>query len=139
MIATNELRYGSKVLWEGNIYTIISLGRGYVSIDRGLIPTLQSPHMTANDLQPIPLTPEMLINNGCIKEWTTGSIKKWFYIHVDSGIKLYGFDDNPNKYQFGFQDVYAPYNTAFIHTIEYVHQFQNLVFTLTQTELTINL
>ena len=122
MIAANELRIGN---WYKQLHT-----GAYTQVDLFLFHELYDDETYADHLQPIPLSPEILVKSGFENLFTeyTGSFYKDRLL-IEWGIydvifaRLQVDDENSN----------------YIGEIKYLHQLQNLYFALTQTELTINL
>jgi hypothetical protein len=110
MIAANELRIGNWVSKEGELFKVTSYT--FLIIERG--ETL---------IEPIPLTPEILEKCGFVKQmmWTyaidiVGNMKLVYYL----GEKGWSIG---NK------------NYSDFSNLNYLHQLQNLYFSLTGTEL----
>lgn len=89
-------------------------------------------YLTLEDIEPIPLTEEILLKCGFYKE---DKDKNRFYNEtLDIEVEFHG-----NKIAFIVCDVECPHCTHFIMHCEYLHEFQNNVFSLTGQELEINL
>ena len=113
MIQPNELRIGNWVRDD-----IVNLKDVQVEqID---------PSENFEDLSPIPLTEEWLIKFGLIKGSKKNRTGNVFYLEIDN--RRYYFVKYGKMFDWEFGDI------AFAQ-LEYVHQFQNLIFALTGKEL----
>lgn len=126
MISANELRIGNLVNYEGNPFYIWSEITKY-SVD---LDDKETKHVKAaafDELEPIPITEEWLLNLGFTNWVTSRGIENDYFVHNN----LF-----PVKINF-----YLPYNYLNIYiggiTLKYVHQLQNLYFALTGKELEI--
>lgn len=124
MIQANELRIGNIVSYLGKETEITGTSIGYVS-------TLSSGSLSQNQIEPIPLTEEWLLNMGFTKEFRgCFSIGTGFVIYVNVHNNVAGLRLN---------DFYAGTGgiiKSAVH-LKNVHQLQNLYFALTGEELKI--
>ena len=134
MIQANELRIGNYVYYkkDRNYYDIRALCRdrvhpiNIVEHDGNIRYAIDC---TLEDLQPIPLTPEILESCGAKKEDD--------YLILDMQIIQLAYDLSEKKITF---DLYADFHLEpFEIECNYLHQLQNLYFALTGEELKINL
>lgn len=123
MIQANELRIGNKILCDGKMATVANLFPDNIRVKEKSIYE-QASHESM--YEPIPLTPETLEKAG------------FEYQHDQTGMCYYC----KNVYMF-FDGEYLSANFGHIKRLDvevkYLHQLQNLYFTLTGTELEINL
>lgn len=117
MLEANELRIGNWVEPAEPEYK----GK-YFRVQSGDIKHIQEGSKTYK-YQPIPLTLELLEKVGFMKDSSDG--------------KFYGHDFPP--IYFIYDNQWSVTGMPFSHTMEHLHQLQNLYFALTGTELTINL
>lgn len=111
MIQANELRLGNYLLFYGEPAPIKA---GAINaFDRHLIDVIRH-------IQPIPLTPEILEKCGFKK-------------------MEYGYVLNDNYWYLSFKYQFNIAEFRITKPIEYVHQLQNVIYSLTGEELTINL
>ena len=120
-----DLKIGNFVNWNGPMLTefaiISSISTEEVSFrcgDYGLM----------EEIQPIPLTEQWLKDFGFEKELDNSMVKGDIAIFLDRRFKtnLFLRDNQENKW------------FSFNSKVEYVHQIQNLYFSLTGSELTLN-
>lgn len=130
MINANELRIGN-IFWEDyggyKIVTGIKLtddGKAADVYGKALGFTVSGSFLS-EDINPIPLTPELLVKCGFEKD-ITSHFGGYLSPKNNEGGQMRITD---NKW-------FSGVNHA---TVDYLHQLQNLYFALTQTELTINL
>jgi len=137
MIKAEELRIGNLLtdefynLYDGKFNTIISVEsldkygiNLYLDNDGNIAELMDSwiePLITFNNLFPIPLTEEWLIRMGFIDGFLKTNCGRWYYsngfitVELDNGMQHYDM----------------------MVDIDYVHQLQNLYFSLIGEELTI--
>lgn len=85
-----------------------------------------------NELKPIPLTEEWLLNLGFEEDGV------WIHkIKNISNNRMIGIDLNNNHVFLAQHDAHNHFRDVFINKCEHVHQLQNLYFALTNEELTI--
>lgn len=122
-LQANEFRIGNLVKYEGNVYAIDSISKEF--------PTLNTMEFGIgvvdwNNIEPVPLAEELLVKVGFEKQknnWKKLTIcNDWTNIFWES---LAGIEISVNKHS-----IMLPH-------INYVHQLQNLYFTLTNEELTL--
>jgi hypothetical protein len=94
-------------------------------------------HSDFDKIQPIPLSPELLIAAGFKKD---GKLPHWIYYRYRTGNhgerKTFTIASNSDATVFYFEAAKGRRMTASFH---YLHQLQNLYYSLTQEELTIDL
>lgn len=125
MINPKELRTGNLVKREDQIRVVDQIGNGLITLNP--IEGITLDVCQDSELNPIPLTHEILEKAGFSYHHTNPTVSEWF-IH-----------DNPNMLgAIVFEDdkyVYEGYK----HEIKSVHQLQNLFHALTGEELEIKL
>lgn len=137
MINSNDLRIGNWVNCTKNSlsFEILELRELYV--------TLIKENMSCNysDLQPVPLTSEMLSSIGFKKVVC-------YYMEIKKGLNLeIGLNNPQNEYYCLLRQSNRTTNmpnlyddvVLFYSSLKYVHQLQNLYYTLTNSELEITL
>ena len=130
-IAANELRIGDKVLYDDNIDEVyaIHFWDSQMQPYRLLLQNQRGKMGVAlSEIQPIPLTPEILEKCGFEKINSTYKEAETY----DYYLRPLYFDmaNMSVKINSVYQDIKFP---------EFLHQLQNLYFALTEEELTINL
>lgn len=125
---TKELRLGNLVVWPGVDKTEIK----YMRV--GKLSGNEVDGWDCDKIEPIPLTPEILEKAG----FTTDENKVEFNIGLPlgNGSDLFIEDEGDPYMSCGIKSVDIFH---YFRDIRYVHQLQNLFFSLTGTELTINL
>lgn len=123
-----ELRIGNIVSYKGEPARVTMIGQ-YGIQALGTDNVINAKFGTP-DIEPIPLTPEILEKAGFVKVPKREGIYRRGLIqlyHVGVGGTLCYIEYSPEEY-------------CYLHVvIRYVHQLQNLIFTLTSSELPINL
>ena len=140
MIKANELRIGNYV-YQNNIPIYInSIDNDYEIINIGI----ETGHEGAawltgiklQELDPIPLTPEILEKAGFVKLDTEMSgCKVWDIPNTHWRVAMSYRDET--MFKLWHRQVSPP--TWRLVEFEYLHQLQNLYFALTENELTVNL
>lgn len=95
--------------------------------------TMYTTHLFYRELQPIPLTPELLLKCGFLKE-DNFYYRKWVAIpELNDSEDLYITESGENAFKLAqyFDGFYIDYGLPF----SYVHQLQNLFFSLLHREL----
>lgn len=124
-IKANELRIGNKVLFasEGTEFTVVDITKGGLGVED----EIESTWIEIDQFEGIPLTEEWLVKFGFERKNYSDDTVNDYWIHKDMF---------PDHYVY-----YLPYKNLSIYvgslTIEYVHQLQNLYFSLTGNELQI--
>lgn len=115
-----ELRKNNLLTYKGKEYFVMGISSQSVRLFDGKGEDIW---VFEDEVEPIPLTEEMLVRLGFkkskgknLKEFILGDFI--IYTYPETGIELY-------------------YGVGFYIKIQYVHQLQNLYFTLTGTELTL--
>jgi hypothetical protein len=121
MIKANELRIGNvtqegviKTFWEKGVH--VGFGKCY----------------EFDELNSIPLTEEILLKAGFV----SGGAKQWLFITLDKKDECYLYLNPLGK---GIAIDQNGTECSFEIEFKYVHQLQNIFFSLTNEELTINL
>lgn len=122
----NELRLGNYLFDDTNRYFQVKLiGKKCLHSYRGFIYDL-------DDVNPIPLTEEILLNFKGVKE-KKGSLGKYYYFEPYLLLRFYFHDGK-------LVAVKQEYNKSiWLKDIEFVHTFQNFFYTLTNQELDLTL
>lgn len=110
----NELRLNNYVKHNGNFYQVEEISDEWLQIDNYQLNT------ELNEIEPIPLTEEILLKCGFFE----GQIG--YYFLNDITISVEG-------------QVYFGDEETWVAELQYLHQLQNLYFALTNQELEINL
>jgi hypothetical protein len=129
----NELKIGNWVKttisrWRGEPCRVIAIKEDMVSFSK--LSDGQNTWVMLGDLRPIPLTPEILENAGfekaspkCYELWVReGGYSKYVFYWNDGDDMYVGYDGG-----------------SYGRKIKYLHDLQNRYFSLTGTELEINL
>lgn len=125
---SNELRIGNYIYgMSGRIEFIRALGVNFCTTGLGPLPNQSCPMYRSID--PIPLTPEILIKMGW-SDWSGDQI------YAKMGLRINGdcntiFAYHIKKSMFEYVDL----NGYSLPNMKYVHQLQNLYFALTGKEL----
>ena len=122
-----ELRVGSKVNLNGADVTVKTIEYNPVS-EEYFIRVLESIHqIKASYLSPIPITEELLLKAGFELQYF-GTIKTDAY--KNKIVTIHCIGGNTGEFQV------AIFNKIFPIYIQYIHQLQNLIYSLTGSELT---
>lgn len=132
MIAANELRIGNWVMYDNRLFQIEAISRS--------LPCLNTDEFGIgvvdwNNLQPIPLTTEILEKCGFEKGLSEWYNKKYFTDCKESA-EVMELQINLKSFRCGIFDTdFGGTNAMTAKRIEHLHQLQNLYFALTNTEL----
>lgn len=137
MIDTKELRIGNIVLIRGKMESVYNVQENSVNLSYECGDHMggcgSDSYDEAKDIEPVPITPELLIEFGFIKKphiWRDMSVSEdnyWF-----------------GRYNIGFEEDYIflgreqDRNAQWLANIQYAHQLQNIYFNLSGKELEIN-
>ena len=134
MIQVNELRIGNYINRLGEITIIKSIQIGTNGI--GYVYTPVSGAITLNQIEPIPLTPEILEKCGFELKNDTRNSNGW-YLNVDNR-RICWSDSDKEIVSLYFKEGqnYGYNDTLFDFKCKSLHQLQNLYFALTGEELT---
>ena len=115
MIKAEDLRTGDLVRYEKNIITVQAVHTNY---EEGFINDKYNVGYNCHDLDPIPLTPELLEKNG----WERDELVSYIYGHDAHSIEVIC---TPNS---ECVDVTLKGDT--LHRIKYVHELQHILWAL---------
>lgn len=115
MIKAEDLRIGDIVRYEKNIITVQAVHTNY---EEGFINDKYNVGYNCHDLDPIPLTPELLEKNG----WERDKLVSYIYGHDAHNIEVIC---TPNS---EWVDVTLKGDT--LHRIKYVHELQHILWAL---------
>lgn len=115
MIKAEDLRIGDLVRYEKNIITVQAVHTNY---EEGFINDKYNVGYNCHDLDPIPLTPELLEKNG----WERDELVSYIYGHDAHNIEVIC---TPNS---ECVDVTLKGDT--LHRIKYVHELQHILWAL---------
>lgn len=115
MIKAEDLRIGDLVRYEKNIITVQTVHTNY---EEGFINDKYNVGYNCHDLDPIPLTPELLEKNG----WERDKLVTYIYGHDAHNIEVIC---TPNS---ECVDVTLKGDT--LHRIKYVHELQHILWAL---------
>lgn len=115
MIKAEDLRIGDIVRYEKNIITVQAVHTNY---EEGFINDKYNVGYNCHDLDPIPLTPELLEKNG----WERDKLVSYIYGHDAHNIEVIC---TPNS---ECVDVTLKGDT--LHRIKYVHELQHILWAL---------
>lgn len=115
MIKAEDLRIGDLVRYEKNIITVQAVHTNY---EEGFINDKYNVGYNCHDLDPIPLTPELLEKNG----WERDKLVPYIYGHEAHNIEVIC---TPNS-----EWVYVTFKGETIHRIKYVHELQHILWAL---------
>ena len=115
MIKAEDLRIGDLVRYEKNIITVQAVHTNY---EEGFINDKYNVGYNCHDLDPIPLTPELLEKNG----WERDKLVPYIYGHKAHDIEVIC---TPNS---KWVDVTLKGDT--LHRIKYVHELQHILWAL---------
>lgn len=134
MIKAQELRIGNKVIYENTLHDIESLSKLYLLVGPSASFGKITYRTVYEELEPIPLTPEILQQCGCkYKKAGIGGADNW------QGMDFWHIGDitfrgNVSTARNGALTLAGYFNSS----ISYLHQLQNLFYALTGTEITYN-
>jgi hypothetical protein len=124
----HELRRLNYIIVEGKIHKIVSIDENKIGTKRhdqiSDFPIYKN-YLDASWVEPIPLTEEMLLKCGFVKDITSIKLS---CNNINLNIRY-----DSNSIRIGFGDYYR------LKHIKYLHQLQNLYFALTNEELQIEL
>lgn len=122
MIHANELRIGNWIIRDDSPEKVYRIEGDWE----------HTAYINGSDdtFDPIPLTPEILEKCGAERK-TSDNGDRW----ICKGIKIKKSTDRPGRFMV-FGNVFITNQVLYI---DYLHQYQNLIFCLTGTELTIEL
>ena len=115
MIKAEDLRIGDLVRYEKNIITVQAVHTNY---EEGFINDKYNVGYNCHDLDPIPLTPELLEKNG----WKRDKLVSYIYGHEAHNIEVIC---TPNS-----EWVDVTFKGETIHRIKYVHELQHILWAL---------
>ncbi len=115
MIKAEDLRIGDLVRYEKNIITVQTIRTNY---EEGFIIDEYNVGYNCDDLDPIPLTPEIFEKNG----WKRDKLVSYIYGHDAHFIEVIC---TPNS-----EWVYVTFKGETIHRIKYVHELQHILWAL---------
>jgi hypothetical protein len=125
MVKKQELRVGNLVMIGMAYCKVLVIGRTIIETEEA--------HAKYKNLEPIPITEEVLINN---LNFTIGLPDEYCLEGFVDYIKLIK-DEKNNEWDF----YYAPYKGetgTIITSVKHLHQLQNLIFSLSGEELGFN-
>jgi len=132
MIEKNELRLGNKVKWCNEIITIKNLLGNYADVEEGV------DMFTYKEIEPIKLDEDILLKiDNVYKDYDKYNS---VFIYKSLGTEIY-LRPSLDKWYFGFVDVDSQkeFEISDCYELEYLHEYQNLIYALTKQELKINL
>jgi hypothetical protein len=134
MVKANELRIGNWFYYNNALKRIVAITSGN-TVKLNTLPKMIEDDIL--ELIPIPLTPELLENCGFIRSGCLNDTVYWneqARISYSFGNYAYPSEDLRSKphVEIGRQQIYPK-------RLMYLHQLQNLYFSLTNQELTIHL
>lgn len=115
MIEAENLRIGDIVRYEKNIITVQAV---HTNCEEGFIKDKYNVGYNCDELDPIPLTPEILEKN----EWERDKLVTYIYGHEAHYIEVIC---TPNS-----EWVYVTFKGETIHRIKYVHELQHILWAL---------
>lgn len=115
MIKAEDLRIGDIVRYEKNIITVQAVHTNY---EEGFINDKYNVGYNCHDLDPIPLTPELLEKNG----WERDKLVSYIYGHDAHNIEVIC---TPNS-----EWMCVTFKGDTIHRIKYVHELQHILWAL---------
>jgi hypothetical protein len=137
IIKDEEIRVGNWLVYEGykgkKFVKVTDIFNGGINMINDNYEV--SPEYDLAQLQPIPLTPEILEKCGFVQNLLTA-----FRLTIAYLTNLYLHNDEGDKYNTAIECMDG--DAAFMYLpseIKYLHQLQNLYFALTNQELQINL
>jgi hypothetical protein len=136
MIQANELRIGNWVNYCGAIDFVTVINTDDENFE--FINTTSYSNISLEDIKPIPLTEEILLKCGFIKDFN--QFFSPIVLLLNDSLEMYADNqDNYSLVNLFTIPIYEDCDTFNLLQIEYLHQLQNLYFALTGTELEINL
>ena len=131
MIRANELRIGNWIEYDGRYFKIYSIADVFPTLDTiefgiGVV--------DYNNINPIPLTPEILEKCGFEKEQRSDYDGEYFYVWIKNGVDIH---EGNNSKEFNYATYVKGAQCSFKSGIgvKYLHQLQNLYFALAGEEL----
>lgn len=129
MIAANELRIGNWVMYDNRLFQIEAISRS--------LPCLNTDEFGIgvvdwNNIQPIELSPEILEKCGLKRHSYEMSGCEVWYLQDTSWRVARSYRDE-NEYKLWHERISPP--TWNLKTFAYLHELQNIIFALTNTEL----
>lgn len=120
MIKAEDLRIGDLVRYEKNIITVQAVHTNY---EEGFIKDKYNVGYNCNELEPIPLTPEILEKNGF--EMREGTV-----VYAKNRLALKPFDEGKGyqAYQVGLGSLRLFY--VEVRFVKYVHELQHILWVL---------
>lgn len=115
MIKAEDLRIGDLVRYEKNIITVQAVHTNY---EEGFINDKYNVGYNCHDLDPIPLTPELLEKNG----WERDKLVPYIYGHEAHNIEVIC---TPNS-----EWMCVTFKGDTIHRIKYAHELQHILWAL---------
>lgn len=115
MIKAEDLRIGDLVRYEKNIITVQAVHTNY---EEGFINDKYNVGYNCPDLEPIPLTPEILEKNG----WERDKLVPYIYGHEAHNIEVIC---TPNS-----EWMCVTFKGDTIHRIKYAHELQHILWAL---------
>jgi hypothetical protein len=130
MIKPSEIRIGGYVYYNNQVLQIESYCNGKVNVYAGYYGDTPHVHgISCGDLEPISLTPEWLARCGFRKDMGGGG----GLLEFDNGFICFYDMSEPLVGYSGITDELI--NGGLMPNLKYVHQLQNLFFTLTGEEI----
>lgn len=117
MIQPNELRKGNKVLYNGNIQTVVGYCSEYVYLD-----CITADYVTFEEIFPIEITEEILLENG----FNVMFFNEFNCCYTKHNIDYHFPKHSANKFVKIGKMTYEK---------NYLHQLQNLYYSITNKEL----
>ena len=147
-IQATELRIGNFIgmnleEYPNNFFTALEIGEtmkvyeGLITLKGASIKRVETSFMYVDDFEPIPLNEDWLVRFGFEKDINTSWFRIGYFAEMEdvSNRMIIGYNTVSNRlgcYQEGDANgIFAQ------KTFQYVHQLQNLYFSLTGTELTL--
>jgi len=129
MITEQELRFGNFLNYNNIAYKVVKIENGFIGLDRE---DDFEDYADVKDIDPIPLTEEILFKAGFIFDKDNEDYNL-------NGITLEDrntdkWSKHINKDEFGIW-----YLNSYLRDIKYLHQLQNLLYSITNKELGITL
>ena len=126
MIKAEDLRIGDIVRFEKNIITVQAVHTNY---EEGFINDKYNVGYNCNDIDPIPLTPEILEKNG-LKEDVVGNYSTKPLDNETHPFKRYLSVERKSDNWVVFIKYRRLYDTALLRKIQHVHELQHILWAL---------